>query len=69
MHKIHDDINYIYKAYGLVEHHYQEITQEERVVSVKKKWLPDAVYKQNIVNLPKQEPLDIFIAKDNVNVN
>ena len=69
MSKVHEDIDYIYKAYDLVEHQYQEINQSEKIQSVKNKWLPSAVSGQNVVNLPKQESLDIFTVKDKDIVN
>ena len=64
MSKVHEDIDYIYKAYDLVDHHYQEITQEERVLAVKSKWLPRAGSGKIVVDLPKQESFDSFSVKD-----
>ena len=63
MSKVHEDIDYIYKAYDLLEYQYQEIKQKEKILSVKNRWLPRAVSEQNIVNLPEQESCDIFIEK------
>jgi hypothetical protein len=40
MEVVHEDIDCIYKAYDLINYHYQEINQQKMAQTVKNKWLP-----------------------------